>query len=419
VPACRSGTRSGLKPRRLLSARCFRSLLLVTAFCIPFAIAAAQETFDTLAAKAEAARDANQLDVAISLYRRGLGLKPSWKDGWWSLGTIYYDRSEYSKAIPAFRRLLEADPKNGTGYAMLGLCEFELGQDEASLRDIQTGLRFGLLTDEGLRKVVLYHEGILFLRQSRFGSAETALSLLASYGVRDDQLAQALGMAVLSIPPQGLSQESQQRAVVLWAGRAEILGAQKELDKGGNIYASLVAQAPQFPNLHYAYGRYLLAAHQSDKAVSEFQQEIKNNTHHVRSYLYIAATRYRIDSADGVKYAEEAVQLDPALPFGHYMLGLLYADTHEYAKAIPELELASKQMNPRADIYYALGNAYARVGREQDATHAREAFRRLNAANDSTNESNVYGDDPPVRIDAESGPGEMHTADHEGGTAHP
>jgi predicted Zn-dependent protease len=302
---------------------------------------------------------------------------------------------------------------------MLGLCEFELGEDAAALRDIQRGLGFGLLTDEALRKVVLYHEGILLLRQSRFGSAQSALSLLASYGVRDDQLALALGMAVLSISPQTLPAESKDHEVVLWSGRAEILGAQKNLDQGEKIYAGLVSQAPEFPNLHYAYGRYLLLAHQPDRAVAEFQQEIKNNPHHTRSYLCIAAVRYRLDSPAGIEYASEAVQLDPALPFGHYILGLLYADTHEYAKAIPELELAAKQMNPRPDIYYALGNAYARVGRNQDAAHARETFRRLGAETDGKDSPNIYGDNPPIQVDAADGQVEERAADHEDGNQHP
>jgi tetratricopeptide (TPR) repeat protein len=401
------------------SSRCFRLLLLVAASCFPFHRAIAQDTFAALSHKAEAARDASQFDEAITLYRRALALKPSWKDGWWALGTIHYDRSQYRDAAPAFRHLLEVDPKNGTAFAMLGLCEYELGQDAEALRDIQTGLGFGLLTDEGLRKVVLYHEGILLLRQSRFGSAQSALALLASYGVRDDQLALALGMAVLAIPPQHLPQAPNERSVVLWSGRAEILGAQKDLDKGENIYASLVSQAPQFPNLHYAYGRYLLSAHQPDKAVTEFQAEIKNNPAHMRSYLYIAATRYRLDSADGIQYAAEAVRLDPALPFGHYMLGLLYADTRDYAKAIPELELASTQMNRRADIYYALGNAYARVGRQQDAAHARETFRRLNAENNSSDEPNVYGDNPLIHVDADSTQDKTNAQNHEGGNNHP
>jgi tetratricopeptide (TPR) repeat protein len=131
-------------------------LLLLLSFVTPHSFAAA-ETFATLAAKADAARDAEHLDEAAALYRRALALRPSWKDGWWSLGTIYYDQDAYAKAARAFEGLLKADPKNGTGYVMLGLCQFELKQDAASLKSIQTGLSFGLIKDQSLRDVVLYH----------------------------------------------------------------------------------------------------------------------------------------------------------------------------------------------------------------------------------------------------------------------
>ena len=59
-------------------------------------------TFDQLSAKADAARDANQLDQAIPIYRKALALRPAWKEGWWSLGTILYDQNSYAPAARAF-----------------------------------------------------------------------------------------------------------------------------------------------------------------------------------------------------------------------------------------------------------------------------------------------------------------------------
>lgn len=362
---------------------------------------AAVDNFSTLAAKADAARDAERIDEAVPLYRRALALRPSWKEGWWSLGTIYYDQDAYAKAAGAFERLLEIDPKNGTAYSMLGLCQFELGQDVTALRSIQKGLSLGLVKDQSLRNVVLYHEGILLLRQGKFGAAQDALSLLVSYGSTGGQAALALGMAALRIRPQDLPAEgSSDRTVVLQAGRAEVLGAAKKFEDGGKIYAPLVAAAPQFPGLHYAHGRFLLLAHLTDEAIAEFQQEIKNNPRHVQSYLEIAAVQYQVDSAAGARYAEEAVKLQPTLPFAHYMLGLLYTDMTEYAKAIPELERAEKDQIHAPDLYYALGVAYARTGRKQDAARARATFLRLSAeASAHQEEPNIYGDRRTLRPD--------------------
>jgi cytochrome c-type biogenesis protein CcmH/NrfG len=77
--------------------------------------------FAALAAKANAARDAERLDEALVLYRKALALRPRWPEGWWSLGTIEYDQNAYTEAVRAFQKVVALSPKNGTAYVMLGL----------------------------------------------------------------------------------------------------------------------------------------------------------------------------------------------------------------------------------------------------------------------------------------------------------
>ena len=43
-------------------------------------------SFSTLSTQAQDARDANQLEKAVDLYKKALKLKPNWEDGLWSLG---------------------------------------------------------------------------------------------------------------------------------------------------------------------------------------------------------------------------------------------------------------------------------------------------------------------------------------------
>ena len=52
--------------------------------------------FTTLSARAEAAREAGRLDEAVSLYRKALALRPTWKEGWWALGTILYEQDAHA-----------------------------------------------------------------------------------------------------------------------------------------------------------------------------------------------------------------------------------------------------------------------------------------------------------------------------------
>lgn len=337
------------------------------------------ENFDSLAKRAAAAKDADQLDEAVTLYKKAVAIHPKWAEGWWSLGTIEYDRNHYESAANAFRQLLPLAPKDGTAYAMLGLSEFELGQDDAALKHLEQAKTLDISSNPQLRRVLLYHDGLLLLRAGRFQSAQTVLGGLCLDSIPSDDAVKSLGLAVFRLspsaaPPQGSPGDS----IVMRVGHAACITVQKKYDEARKEYADLAAEYPGYPNIHYVFGKFLAESNDPTGAVAEFQKEIKNNSKDLNSRLEIAATLYKINSAAGIPYAEEAVQLDPHIPFAHYLLGLLYLDVDNYQKAIPHLEIAEKAFPKDAKIYFALGSAYSRAGRRQEAEKARATFQRLN-----------------------------------------
>jgi len=93
-------------------------------------------SFSKLSKQAAEARDADRLEEAVALYARALALQPKWVEGWWSLGTLEYDRDHYAKAAQDFEKLIALDSKNGTAHAMLGLCQFELSRDAPALKNL-------------------------------------------------------------------------------------------------------------------------------------------------------------------------------------------------------------------------------------------------------------------------------------------
>jgi tetratricopeptide (TPR) repeat protein len=350
------------------------------------------ETFAALSTQAEQANQENRLDDAIALYRRALKLRPNWPVGWWSLGTIQYDHNDYKQAAAAFTRLAALQPESGSAQVMLGLCRFELGQDEEALKNIEKGKHLGTNPDPQFQNVMVYHEGILLVRKSHFEKAVEVLSSLNEKGVESEKAMLGLGMAVLRMLPKDLpAADTPGREVVLRAGKAESLAAQKKIDEAKQQYTTLVANFPNFPNIHYALGRFLLETHDVDAAIAAFQQEIANDPQNVPARLQIAAADYRLDSVAGLSYAREAVKLQPQLPFGHYLLGLLLLDTGDFQAAIPELEIARKGLTREAAVYFALGNAYARAGRKADAAQARESFKRLDKASQKDSSDGIYG----------------------------
>src|SRR5215471_18791082 len=91
-----------------------------------------------IAAQAEAARDADRVEEAIPLYRKALAARPAWAEGWWSLGTLLYERDAYAEAAAAFAKTTGLNPKAANAWVMLGLCEAKLG-DKAALEHIERG----------------------------------------------------------------------------------------------------------------------------------------------------------------------------------------------------------------------------------------------------------------------------------------
>lgn len=349
--------------------------------------------FKSLSEQAAKASGENRLDEAAVLYAKALALQPKWTDGWWSLATIEYDRDHYAKAAHAFEKVIALDSKNGTAHAMLGLCQFELHQDDAALKNLLAAENIGVIKDQQLRIVALYHMGLLELRAGKYGAAKETFGQLARDHIRSKELTTGMGLAALLMKPQDSPADGTPGAsVVQGAGEAEVLLTANDFDQAKRMYARLTNEFPNYPNLHFAFGRLLLETHETDEAVQEFQLELQRDPKNVNSMLEIAVARELVDPQGGLHYAEEAAKLAPGLPFAHYLLGMLRLDTGDAPAAIPELEIAEKAYPREAGVYFSLGKAYARVGRKEDASKARAEFARLNALAAKPAGPTIYGE---------------------------
>jgi hypothetical protein len=68
---------------------------------------------------------------------------------------------------------------------MLGLCQFELHQDDAALKNLLAAENIGVVKDQQLRIVALYHMGLLELRAGNYGAARETFGQLATSGARN------------------------------------------------------------------------------------------------------------------------------------------------------------------------------------------------------------------------------------------
>jgi tetratricopeptide (TPR) repeat protein len=356
---------------------------------------AGSQNFDTIAAAALAAREADKIDEAIGLYRQAVGLRPGWAEGWWFLGTLFYDHDKYAEAAQAFKQTARIQQKVGAPWAMLGLCEFQLARYDEARAHIEQAGRLGLGDNTELIRVVRYHDGVLSILKGDFEKAQETLGSLSYEGLKSEELIISLGLAILRIgmTPKEITIDYPDRALIRRAGLAEHFAAEKNMSDAQREYDMVVRDYGKVANVQYAYGRFLLMNRDDEGAQAAFQRELQNWPRHALARCQLANIKLRNkDIESGLPLAEEAVKIAPRLPLAHYVLGRLLLDAGQNDRAIVELETASKMVPNEPKIYFALARAYTKAKRKQDADKARATFTRLSQA-EGEGQGSVLPDD--------------------------
>lgn len=357
-----------------LRARILRSWL----FLLIAAVAAAQTPdFATLARKASQARENEQAEEAIRLYRECLRIKPGWSEGLWYLGTLLFDKPDYAQARATLQRFVKAEPKASPGFALLGLAEFELKDYKASLDHLQHSLTMGLEGDPRIVRSTRYHAGLLLIRSGNFEVAQQRLGEIAMQQEPDADLILAVGLAALRMPVFPADLPPARRELVEQTGLAACLAAARKPAEARKQFEEVIARHAAEPELHNAFGAFLLP-NDADGAIREWKRTLELDPKHVPARLQLAFEYLkRGDAASGLPYAREAAELAPTLFVAHNALGRLLADTGDLAGGVKELERARDLAPDSAETRLALATLYARAGRPQDARRERDTFQRL------------------------------------------
>jgi len=363
----------------------------------------AQQEFKQVAAQAAAAREGDRVEEAVGLYRRGLALRPDWTEGWWYLATLYYDADNYAEAARAFAVAARQQPKVGAPFAMLGLCEFQLGRYDDALNHIQQGRTLGVGDNVELTRVMRYHEGLLSIIKGEFEHAQQTLGTLSYEGLKTEDLIIALGLAALrrGMLPKEVTNTYPDRDLIRRTGLAEHFAAQKDIADAEREYELLARDYAKTPDVQYAYGRFLLANRDDDGALAAFQREIENYPKHALARIQIAYIKLKNREPEaGLSYAEEAAKLYPRLPLSHFVLGRMLLETGQNARAVEELETAQRMAPDYPQIYFQLSRAYAKANRKADAERARETFLQLSKRAEQADAQQPRADGMPSEDEA-------------------
>ncbi|MGA3132718.1 MAG: tetratricopeptide repeat protein [Terracidiphilus sp.] len=353
---------------------------LLISFVLAASAAAAPANFETIASQADKARTQDRVPDAIRLYREGTHLRPSWADGWWYLGSLFYDQDRFPEAGAAFQHLLASTSHRGPAHAFLALCDYETGKYDDALAQFRAWAGAGWAGPRELRDVADYHFALLLTRDGRFVESLYLIAPLAQRLGDRSELVEAMGLASLRMRylPENYPPERRER---IWlAGKAALYAAQspKDFERADEYAAGLESRYGTQPEVHYFRGTLYGFEEKNAEAEREYREELKISPDHVPSLDALAGLDLeRSDLAEAGALARRAVAVDSNDAEGHRLLGRVFFAHGDLHAAVAELEKA-KQLAPENPLVRShLAMVYAKLGQTQEAKAEAAAFLAL------------------------------------------
>lgn len=364
-------------PNRTLRGVLFFALIPTLALGQSASTPQTSNQFDDLATRAAAARDQQNLPLAIQLYTQAEQVKPDWQEGWWYLGVLQYGSNQYPAAIDAFSHLLELVPTAAPAMALRGLCEFETADYDASLRDLEQSAAHGALNEPRNEQIIRYHLGLLLIHASRFQDALEQLHFFAEKHLDAPDLKVAVALAGMRVPlfPKDIS--AQDRAFYEEAGNAGVVFLSGDNEQADTLFAALFVKYSSVPSLHYFYG-FLLFPHDPGMAIDQFRSELVVNPGNETANALLALTlviagRY----AEALAPAQRAYQATPDMEMAQLAMGRALAETGDVKRGTELLNQVIARDPKNLEAHLGLVSIYSRSGNREEAAREREVCRDL------------------------------------------
>jgi len=338
------------------------------------------QNFELIAKQADAARQSDHVQRAIELYGEGVRLRPEWSEGWWELGSLYYDQDRFPEAETSFKRFITKAPKPGPAYAFLALCEYENRDYDRSLEHFRLWATKGWAGSPELIDVAVFHFALLLTREGRFVESLYLLATEVQRRGGSPALAEAMGLASLRMKNLPEDYPPEQREMVWLAGSSAVYSALPPVDfaRADEFAHRLEQHYGIAPNVHYFLGTLLSYEGKKAEGEKQFRRELETSQQNTAALLELARMDLESDRLDEAAiFARQAVDLEPKNADAHHVLGRVLLAADKLPESVKELETAKQLAPDGATIRSHLAMAYSRSGRKEEAKAEMAAFTTL------------------------------------------
>jgi tetratricopeptide (TPR) repeat protein len=336
--------------------RCF----WVAACAFPLtATALAQQTAPALSAPSAQAQPASDFAAARLLMQQGkiddaisqlLTLQastPDLKGLDLELGTAYYKKGEFAKAVESLKKATAADANSGEAVQLLGLSYFLGGHpaDAIPLLEKVQGWYPRANVDAS------YILGTCYIQTKDYPHARAAFAKM--FDVPSDSAASYLFTARMLL--------------------------RQEFDPVAEEYAQKAATLdPKLPLVHFLLGELFLYKSRVPEAIAEFKKELAVNPAHAATYYKLADAYSRIQKYDDAeRLLQRSIWLDATSTGPYILMGKVLEKKGELELAVRALQRATTMDPNNPTTHHLLGQAYRDMGKKEEAENELKLAEQL------------------------------------------
>jgi tetratricopeptide (TPR) repeat protein len=324
------------------------------------------------------AQAAGKDELAAKLYPQALAKDPAWSEGWWKYGGLLYEEKDFQQASVAFGRLTQIAPQNSLGFAMLGMCEYELGDwGNASLHLNKALVHGGL--PPAIANGAMYQYALVLMRQKNRNGALIALRLLQHTAPDYPNLVPAFGSAELGLDQIPAAGTAEAEAASL-DGQAAIDVLELKPQEAERLYRQVIQEHPQLAFAHLCLALFLENLGRHAEAEDELKAEAGVNHVNPDAYLWLARFALARREAEQTRtYAAEAIKRAPNDGLPYLITGRSYMLDQKWDKALETLQKAEALSPDSYEVHYALVTVYGALHDDRAADSERKLFTQAYA----------------------------------------
>ena len=294
-----------------------------------------------------------KLDEAIAELQNLESRDPTAKGLALELGSAYYKKSDFVKAVSYLKNAVAADPGNGEATQLLGLSYYLGGHptDAIPLLEKVQGWYPRANVDAA------YILGICYIQTKNYPQARKAFARM--FDVPPDSAASYLFTAQMLL--------------------------RQEYDPVAEEYAQkAVALDPKLPLAHFLLGELYIYKSRIPESVAEFQKELAINPAHAATYYKLADAYSRVQKfEDAERVLQRSIWLDSTSTGPYILMGKVLEKKGEFELAVRALKRAVGMDPSNPMTHHLLGQTYRDMGKKDEAESELKLAEELQKGQDA------------------------------------